>query len=81
ERGALPPVVALVVDADGWEWYEHADGTMSTTAMVFRSDLGRKDATSVVASPTPGVPLDPELAQQMYEEGMLGTNPGQKPTK
>ncbi|MEZ5962407.1 MAG: hypothetical protein R3F56_01050 [Planctomycetota bacterium] len=31
ERGPLPPVVALVVDADGWEWYEHADGSMSTS--------------------------------------------------
>lgn len=31
ERGALPPVVALVVDADGWEWYEHADGSLTTS--------------------------------------------------
>lgn len=30
ERGPLPPVVAIVVDRDGWDWYEHADGSMTT---------------------------------------------------
>jgi hypothetical protein len=59
----------------GWEWYEHADGSLSTTAMVWRSDLGRHDAVALVASPRAGVPVDPRLAQKMYEEGMLGSNP------
>ena len=31
ERGPLPPVVALLVDVDGWEWYEHADGSITTS--------------------------------------------------
>jgi hypothetical protein len=30
ERGPLPPVVAVVVDRDGWDWYEHADGSLTT---------------------------------------------------
>jgi hypothetical protein len=60
---------------DDWEWYEHADGSLSTTVMIWRSDLGRKDSTHVVAAPTADLPLDPRVAQKMYEEGMLGANP------
>lgn len=29
----LAPVVAVVVDADGWEWYEHADGARTTSRL------------------------------------------------
>ncbi len=60
---------------DDWEWYEHADGSLSTTAMAWRSDLGRKDSMHVVAAPTEDLPLDPRVAQKMYEQGMMGTNP------
>jgi hypothetical protein len=31
EHGPLPPVVARVVDAAGFEWYEHADGSLTTS--------------------------------------------------
>lgn len=30
-HGPLPPVVARVVDAEGFEWWEHADGSMTTS--------------------------------------------------
>lgn len=30
-HGLVPPVVAIVVDAEGFEWYEHADGSMTTS--------------------------------------------------
>ncbi len=29
--GPFPPVVALVVDYEGFEWWEHADGSTTTT--------------------------------------------------
>ncbi len=31
ERGPLPAVVAVLVDADGFEWYEHADASVTTS--------------------------------------------------
>ena len=27
----MPPVVAMIVDDQGTEWYEHADGSATTT--------------------------------------------------
>jgi len=41
---------------DGTDWYVHEDGTHSTTLMVYRSDLGRKDPVTLIsrsASPAP----------------------------
>ncbi len=32
--GPLPPVVARRTDADGDDWYEHADGSLTTTRWV-----------------------------------------------
>lgn len=29
----VAPVVAILVDADGWEWYEHADGARTTSRL------------------------------------------------
>lgn len=29
-HGDVPPVVATIVDAEGFEWYEHADGSVTT---------------------------------------------------
>jgi hypothetical protein len=37
----------------------HADGSRSTTEMVWRSDLGRYDATTRLARPTPTAPMLP----------------------
>lgn len=41
------------------EWYVHADGTKSTTQMSYRTDLGRYDAVTTVARPTPPGQLPP----------------------
>lgn len=30
ELGPVAPVVGILVDADGFEWYEHADGSVTT---------------------------------------------------
>ena len=35
----------------GVEWYSHADGSKSTTSVVFRPDLGRDDPVTSVATP------------------------------
>ena len=53
------PIVRRETYADGTEWYVHADGTKSTTVMVWRSELGRHDAAVQVATPVPTLPLAP----------------------
>jgi hypothetical protein len=42
---------------DAWWWYVHADGTMSTTALVRRGDLGRPDVTTIVVRPHGAAPI------------------------
>jgi hypothetical protein len=42
------------------EWYVHADGSMSTTYMAWRADLGRKDAQTSIALPS--------VAQQLLND-------------
>ena len=41
-------------------WYVHADGSSTTTVMVWREDLGRSDASTITANPAATQPLDPE---------------------
>jgi hypothetical protein len=53
------PVVRKETYADGSEWYVHADGSKSTTKMVWRSDLGREDGTVQVDNPVPVLPILP----------------------
>jgi hypothetical protein len=50
------PVVRTVRGADGHDWYEHEDGTRSTSYMVWREDLGRMDAVTDLAAPKPQQP-------------------------
>lgn len=45
------PVVRTVRGADGRDWYEHEDGTRTTTYMVWRDDLGRMDAVTDLSTP------------------------------
>ena len=42
-----------VVRAGPIDWYKHADGSFSTTQMVWRSDLGRMAVMTRVAHPGP----------------------------
>ncbi len=51
------PIKSKITTPDGVEWYVHEDGSRSTTRMVFRSDLGRKDAHVTFLSPGDPVPL------------------------
>jgi len=51
------PVVGKFTDVQGVEWYKHADGSQSTTQMIWRKDLGREDAVSRVAAPTTPLPM------------------------
>lgn len=46
------PIVGVRRGA-GVDWYEHADGSFSTTQMVWRSDLGAMAAMTRVAHPGP----------------------------
>jgi hypothetical protein len=52
------PIVGKQATPDGTEWYIHADGTCSTTVMVWRSDVGRKVPYTHVARPVPVAPVD-----------------------
>lgn len=47
------PIVGTERSSAGLDWYRHADGSYSTTQMVWRSDLGRMAAMTRVAHPGP----------------------------
>jgi hypothetical protein len=44
--------------AAGVEWYVHADGTQTTTQMVWRSDVQQDVAVTHVARPMPALPVE-----------------------
>ncbi len=46
-------IVGVERSSAGVDWYRHADGSYSTTQMVWRSDLGRFAAMTRVAHPGP----------------------------
>jgi hypothetical protein len=50
---------------NGIDYYVHADGSTTTTIMVWRTDLGRYDAATHVVNPVGNRPLaDDELPGQ-----------------
>ncbi len=51
------PITGVEHSPAGIDWYVHADGSRSTTQMVWRADLGRMDAMTRLARPTPQVPM------------------------
>ena len=51
--GAMPRVVGLAVDRDRFEWYEHIDGSMTTSRWVWRADQARWDAVTFHAVAKP----------------------------
>jgi len=51
ERGRPFAPILDVVDGPYCQFYRHADGTLSTTQMVWREDLGRDDVCVWVAHP------------------------------
>lgn len=53
-------IVGKQTDVNGYQWYEHADGTFTTTYYIWRKDLGRYDAQSIVKHPANPVPMLPE---------------------
>ena len=48
DRGPLAPVVAVVTDADGWDWYEHADGATTTCRPQFIVDAAGNRSVRVL---------------------------------
>lgn len=52
------PIVRTEHNGD-FDWYVHADGSYSTTLMIWRSDLGRADAVSYCLHPRPSAPVAP----------------------
>ncbi len=63
-EGELGAVIGKFTDR-GQEWYVHADGAVSTTLMIFRSDLGRFDPVTQVAQPTDEEPPFEERAEDL----------------
>lgn len=47
------PIVGVERSSAGLDWYRHADGSYSTTQMVWRKDLDRMAAMTRVAHPGP----------------------------
>ena len=55
--GQIPwsPIVGVERNTQGVDWYRHANGSYSTTQMVWRSDLNRHAAMTRVGHPGPAV--------------------------
>lgn len=53
---AWSPIIGIERSPAGIDWYVHADGSKSTTEMKWRADLGRADAVTRLARPTPKAP-------------------------
>jgi len=64
------PIVGRRVESRGGEWYVHADGSRSTVKMVWRSDLGRAVAATVLARPTEPAPMKTP-GQELGESGRV----------
>jgi hypothetical protein len=71
------PIIGIDRAPDGKDWWVHADGSRSTTEMVYRSDLGRPDAVTQVAHPAPALPFHPEDLGRMRGEGENKPNASQ----
>ena len=52
------PIRRKIVDREGKEWYEHVDGSYSTTELMYRSDLKRSEPVVQVRNPVPVVPME-----------------------
>jgi hypothetical protein len=52
------PVVGRMRDAQGLEWYRHADGSRTTTQMFFHQQLGKMVPMTRVENPVTSVPVD-----------------------
>ncbi|MBK8975631.1 MAG: hypothetical protein IPM29_06870 [Planctomycetes bacterium] len=48
EAGPLAPVVAIVTDADGWDWYVHADDSLTTSRPQLVDDQSGQRQLQVV---------------------------------
>lgn len=70
------PIIGVERSPDGKDWWVHADGSKSISEMVFRSDLGRHDATTLVHNPTPGLPLEPAAMSRAKGEAEAAGKPG-----
>ena len=70
------PVIGKKRNSKGTQWYEHEDGSFSTTIMGYRKDLGRMDAITNVAHPAETKPL---LLDEVVGPG--GINPPKKNAK
>ncbi len=65
------PIVRTEHNGD-YDWYVHADGTYSTTLMIWRSDLGRADACSYCLHPRDAVPVTPLPPEGALPPGSTG---------
>lgn len=73
------PVVRRHVDEHGIEYYVHADGSLSSSQMIYRSDLGHKVAMAFVWNPQKAVPRD-DLPDSGVEPGKpAAPKPGAAP--
>lgn len=57
------PIVGVERSSANLDWYKHADGSYSTTQMVWRQDLGRHAAMTRVAHPGPSPAATAPLRQ------------------
>ena len=70
---AYAPIVSVIHEPDGTDWYLHDDGTRTTT--LYRKVNGVMRPLGLSATPTTPVPLSPSLLDKMYADGQLGGKP------
>lgn len=61
------PVVGKHTEPNGLEWYDHADGTMTTTTVTWRKDLNRYDGVTLMATPKKPLPIAADELQREKE--------------
>lgn len=75
EHGPLPPVIATRRDAAGNEWYEHADGSMTTTRMQAVFDARGRAAVQAITIHTTDLPADGSIRAMPHAPRPSPTQP------
>ena len=52
----------------GLDWYRHADGSLSTTQLVYDTARGYRVPTSQVANPTKSLPMAPDEVAEIKKK-------------
>ncbi len=63
EHGPLPPVVEILVDSAGYEWYRHADDSTTTSRPQFVTDANGVRSIQIITIHNAGAPADGSIRE------------------